>query len=174
MTDVQELKRLAKKISGFSNSPYKQFSTDVLALIERVEKAEITDLMAAKEIAAERLDRAAAIPDAPTHEHPELCPVCESPYCEHDELAQLDIKKAWEAGYRFAALASREEWVSVEERLPNPEHTVLWCKVPICEPPVIGSIEDGNFEYATHFTHWMAMPNDFWPATPRRSVEKEG
>lgn len=42
------------------------------------------------------------------HEHPEACPVCKSPYCEHSEREQNLIKAAWEAGYREPLSPQRE------------------------------------------------------------------
>lgn len=65
----------------------------------------------------------------PKHEHPEACPVCDSPYCEHDEAEQNLIKKAWEAGraaapveppkYSQASEMDADEWDAEFRECPN-------------------------------------------------------
>lgn len=66
--------------------------------------------------------------------------------------------------HRAPVAGSTERWIPVSEKLPESEDTVLWCKVPITEPPVVGSMMDEDFEYEDYFTHWMKFPNNFWPA----------
>jgi hypothetical protein len=68
-------------------------------------------------------------------------------------------KDGFLAGCQHAA----PKWVDVKERLPEPEDDVLWCAIPIVEPPTVSSMLTAGFHYKT-YTHWQPLPSP--PSTP--------
>lgn len=70
----------------------------------------------------------------------------------------------YNAGYR------KQEWISVDERLPNPDKTVLVCKTFIDKPYIdIGYVKDAETcccasdefiikPWLHKLTHWMPLP----------------
>ena len=81
-----------------------------------------------------------------------------------------DLMKAYDKGYADCLAASKQEWISVEERLPNPTENVLVCKSFKGKPYIdIGYVKDANTcccasdEYIIQplfhkLTHWMPLP----------------
>lgn len=65
------------------------------------------------------------------------------------------------------------KWIPVEEAIFEDNEILLWCKVPIKEPPFVGSMCDEDF-VEDYYTHIMKMPNEFFPAAPVGGEKGEG
>src|SRR5579884_2948015 len=64
-------------------------------------------------------------------------------------------------------------WVSVENGLPAENECVLWCRVPVEEPPVVGYLEDQELSEG-YYTHWARLPNEFWPSQMLAAAQRRG
>lgn len=56
-------------------------------------------------------------------------------------------------------ITSREHWHRINslDDLPDEIRNVLWCKMPIVEPPYVGTMLDENFQH-DYYTHWRELP----------------
>jgi hypothetical protein len=81
----------------------------------------------------------------------------------------IDLAKLHEENMRLksriASLEGEQKWISVEEKEPDVEKTYLWCAVPVCEPPYVGSMSEDDF-IDNYYTHYMELNNDFFPSPP--------
>lgn len=87
-------------------------------------------------------------------------------YANHDPTVSGESKVAFLAGYQAAA----PQWISVKDRLPPPEVTVLWWNETADQSGVSSykymshcndtMIEWGDAGYLSikNFTHWMPLP----------------
>jgi hypothetical protein len=56
-------------------------------------------------------------------------------------------------------------WISVKDKLPGEIVCCFWCRVPVVEPPLVGSLIDDDFPDPTleYYTHWKKIENTFFP-----------
>lgn len=69
--------------------------------------------------------------------------------------------------WKYRTVKPREEkWIRIGSLEDDVEETeqCLWCKVPVVEPPYVGSMCDTDFPGTKEFTHFRRMKNDFFPS----------
>lgn len=55
-------------------------------------------------------------------------------------------------------------WVKINDKnYPDELRCCLWCRLPIIEPPYVGSMIDDDFP-ENYFTHYMILENEFFPS----------
>lgn len=62
------------------------------------------------------------------------------------------------------AIKDAPKWLEIKTNsLPLDWNICLWCKMPVVEPPYVGSMMDEGF-LNNYYTHYMPLTNDFFPA----------
>ena len=54
------------------------------------------------------------------------------------------------------------DWNKISDGEPEDNWQCHWCRLPIIEPPYVGSMCDTDFDIK-HYTHWKKIENDFFP-----------